>query len=215
MPSQFQEFSEEALWEKGTLNDSRGENWDLSSIESEVWEDDDARLERELLANVDAMYDNWENGTSWPTTRIAYPSVKFMVDSHAPIPKPLNPLLERQVNALEQYKKGRDTLTATIRSLKKKVQAAEDELRTEETKPKPFSQKWSERISGGPSNAVKHLKMELDKINQDYNTAKNNLERFEKTYSTIIQLTEAHDSYTKMYESYVKLEDKYTKLMWH
>lgn len=209
MPSKFQDFEEDYSYLE---EENSVDVCNISSISYDSWEDEDIdiRMERELLESLDEKYDE----LSWPTKWIMYPSVKFMVQHNAPPAKPPAPLLKRQIQSMEEYKKGHEELCSQEKIMKKKVVQAEEALRAEETKPKVYGQKWSDRINGGPSNAVKHLKMEYDRATQAHSKVKQDIEKFEKTYSTIVQLIQAHNACTRAYEKCRMEEEKLDKAMW-
>jgi hypothetical protein len=193
--------------------DTPVEEYDPSVISSVVWESDDEKYERQLLAMLDDAYDGWENPT-WPQKRIMYPSVKFMVDHHAfspTRPKALDPRLEQE---MVNYKEQKDILWKKQKEANKAFDTSQKALDEEMKKPKAYSQKWSQRINGGETDAVKHLRIELERVKNTYEKAKDEFEKHEKLYSTLVNLVDAHKMAMTAYEDCMVLEKKLTKAMW-
>lgn len=190
---------------------SDSEACDLSTVESVPWESDDERQEREILA---MLHEEWDPmNQPWPLKKIAYPSVKFMVDHHAARPEMPKPLLERHHLQVKQYKDEKDKVWQKQKDLKKKMDEAEKALKDEESKPKSFGQKWSQKINGGLSDEMKHLKIKHEKAIDDYNKAKNELDTFEEKYSAILQLVSAHKDTVKTYEACILAEKRMNRAM--
>lgn len=190
---------------------SDSEAWDLSTVESLPWESDDERQEREILA---MLHDEWNSvNEPWPLKKIAYPSVKFMKDHHNPRPQMPKPLLDRHHQQVQEYKDEKDKVWQKQKDLKKKMDEAAKAMKEEESKPKTFGQKWSQKINGGMSDELKILKIKHDKAVEDYNKAKIELDTFEEKYSAILQLVSAHEDVVQTYNACILAEKRMNRAM--
>jgi ribosomal protein S10 len=195
--------------------DTPVEDYDASVISTVIWESDDEKYERQLLAMLDDAYDGWVSyEETWPKKRIIYPSVKFMVDHHAPFPKRPKALDTRIAQEMMDFKELKDLLWKKQKDATKAYEKAQLDLETEVKKPKAYAQKWSERINGAESDAVKHLKIELEKATKTYTKAKEEFENHEKAHKILLDLVQAHKMSVEAYEECMVLEKKMTKDMW-
>ena len=187
--------------------------YEVSSIESAVWESDDERYERELLESLNGIYDTWMTPT-WPQKRIQYPSVKFMVDHNAPRPKEVKPLSDEIIAEMKRYKEQKDILWKKQKEKEKQVKRIEADMEEEKKKPITYSQKWSEKIKGGESDAIKHLKIQLAQAQKSYNEVKEESEKFEYSYASLTSLVNAHTICKEAFDECEVAEKKMMRAMW-